>query len=262
MTTIYDRLNPLSNDIQGQIVNFDKSITDSLNVVPTLLTTWQKDDIGANTVGGYFTNPLAPVCNGIISSATSLVNSTTGCPALTTMLAAAQILSTNSTEFRAHTYRISGVVEPTPSTAYKPHYSTAISMSKSIMMITHQTDNISNNSPILGHFSSLFIGSALNSANSTLASDAATVAASISGTSPSKTTSLSAAQISAITADIIAATSTMDTPRIRDENYYKESALVLNDFNTVRYFTSIGETEKNLIKNHIGSSKILQRLNL
>lgn len=263
MTTVYGRLNPYLAGMQSQIVNFDKDITDTLNIVPPLLVTWQQEDVGANTVQGYFKNSLANVCNSIISSANSIVQDANGVSSLTAMKAAAIILESSAKEFLAHTYRISGVVEPTPETATKPHYSTAVSMGKSLVTVTYQTDTVSNNSPILAFFTSLFTGNTLNTASITLATDAATVNASISYSgfpTPSKTTSLTPGQITAITANIISTTSSMDTPRINDENYFRNSALVLQDFSAVRYFSSVGESEKYLIKNFVGSDKIKQRV--
>jgi hypothetical protein len=53
---------------------------------------------------------------------------------------------------------------------------------------------------------------------------------------------------------------TMTTYRNQDNSFYQNSKDVLDDFNNVRDFSKMGQTEENLVLNVIGSDKIKQRL--
>jgi len=49
--------------------------------------------------------------------------------------------------------------------------------------------------------------------------------------------------------------------RNQDNTFYQNSKAVLEDFNKVRDFSKLGQSETDMIMNAIGSDKIKQRLN-
>jgi uncharacterized membrane protein len=54
--------------------------------------------------------------------------------------------------------------------------------------------------------------------------------------------------------------STMTSYRNSDNVFFQKSAEILTNFNKVRSFSQMGQTEIYLIKNHIGTEKIKTRL--
>ena len=53
----------------------------------------------------------------------------------------------------------------------------------------------------------------------------------------------------------------MNTRRTHDETFYTNLKTLVTDYNTVRQFSQMGETQLDLVNNHIGTDKILSRIN-
>lgn len=288
---IYDRLE-YSFDVESNAVfELSNSTVKFMNSVPSLLTTWAKGDIANNDVGGYFTNPVSNVtqdirntCNTLVSllssnpsNNTDAVTGTTG--AITTLFTtintqSANIGGINGGLFIAHTNRISGVTPLSASpesgvdTALLPHYETAISTGQLMMYLTNQSDNISNNSPIMGSFTSILMENELNSLYSNISSYYTTISNSITitgtGISPDnyvRTSNLSLSVVQNMANNISTIDTTLAVRREHDENFYTNSRTVAEEYRKLRIFNDLGATANNLLHNYIGSDKLLTRLN-
>ena len=289
-SSIFERLGYNFDDTDGDIIEFSDKTKAQLNAIPSLLNTWQTEDVATSNVGDYFINPLDSITTDIrdtantiiplLSSAaqTSALQGSTG--TITSLFASMNsnlisISGNTGNNFIAHTDRISGVAPftATENPAEYPYYSTAIATGKMMVYITNQSDGIINNAPILGSFTSLFVGDELQAVLNIVATYHDTINSSITyttsllGTPPNtytyttKTSNLSLEVVQSMNSNVSFIIDTMDTRREHDETFYQNSRAVVADFHTVRQFTNMGETENELIQNYIGSEKLLSRLN-
>lgn len=286
---IYDRLN---YNFDGTGVTELSSNTKSfMNTVPSLLSDWQKEDIANNDVGGYFQNPVATItqtlrnhCNTIIvllaADPLTNTNAITGATesintAFASMLTnSANIAGNNGGFFIAHTDRISGVTTIEQSvalevdTANVPHYETAMATGQLMMYITNQADDISNNSPIMGSFTSILIADKLQNLNNNISTYYETVNGSLtitgSGTEGSpfiRTSNLTLEVVQTMANDIIELHDTLKDRRVHDEEFFRNSRKVSDEYQMLRGFSDMGGTASYLLQNYIGSNKLLTRIN-
>ena len=142
-----------------------------------------------------------------------------------------------------------------------PHYESAIGVGKIIMYLVSQTDGISNNSPLIGSFTSLFTGNTLNTYYTTIQNYANTVANSIYTQTGNYYSNLTSTQVSTISSKLIEITTFMNTKNTADVNFYINSQAVLADYNSLKGFSNMGQTQEDLINNYIGTPKLLSRIN-
>jgi hypothetical protein len=289
-SSIFSRLGYNFTDTNSDIIEFSDKVVSHLNALPTLVNTWQQEDIATSNTGGYFVNPLESITTNIrntsntiiplLSSAaqTSALQGSTG--TITSLFASmnANLISISGNtgnNFIAHTDRISGVApfSSTEDPSEFPYYKIAIATGKVMVYLTHQSDGITNSAPILGSFTSLFVGDELQTVLDTVSTYTNTINTSITytttllGTPPNtyiyttKTSNLSLATVQAMNNNVSYIIDTMNTRRTHDETFYQNSRAVLDDYNTVRQFSNMGETQDQLIQNYIGSDKLLSRVN-
>lgn len=283
---IYDRLGYNFEENTG-IVDLSDTVKSHMNTVPTLLETWQTDDVGNNEVDNYFRNPVANVVQQIRNTCNTLhllikANPTTNTQIITgsstlinslfvTMNTETLNIGTNNGGlFIEHTNRISGVTPLTDdaNTALLPHYETAMGIGQLVMYLTYQSDSIQNNSPIMGNFTSILIEEQLNSLNVNVSSYFTTINNSItitgSGTTIDpyvRTSNLTLAQVQAISNNITEINTTLYVRRTHDENFFANSKQVAVEFKSLKKFSNLGATANNLLQNYIGTDKLLSRIN-
>jgi hypothetical protein len=289
-SSIFSRLGYNFTDTNSDVIEFSDKVVSHLNALPTLINTWQQEDIATSNTGGYFVNPLQSITTNIrntsntiiplLSSAaqTSALQGSTG--TITSLFASmnANLISISGNtgnNFIAHTDRISGVApfSSTEDPSEFPYYKIAISTGKVMVYLIHQSDGITNSAPILGSFTSLFVGDELQTVLDTVSTYQNTINTSITytttllGTPPNtytyttKTSNLSLATVQSMNNNVSYIIDTMDTRRTHDETFYRNSRAVLDDYNSVKQFNNMGETQDQLIQNYIGSDKLLSRLN-
>lgn len=286
---IYDRLN---YNFDGTGVSELSSNTKSfMNTMPSLLNSWQQEDIANNDVGGYFQNPVSTItqtlrnhCNNIIillaADPATNTNAITGATetiniAFASMLSnSANIAGNNGGFFIAHTDRLSGVTTIEQSvalevdTANVPHYETAMATGQLMMYITNQSDNIGNNSPIMGNFTSIVIGDKLQSLNNNISTYYETVNGSLtitgSGTETLpyiRTSNLTLEVVQTMANDIIELHDTLKNRRVHDEEFFRNSRKVADEYQLLKGFSNMGSTATDLVQNYIGTDKLLTRIN-
>ena len=294
MSTLFDRLgyNFTSSDA-NTVIEFSQETLNHLNTVPSLLTDWQKEDLANNVVGGYLKNPVANVVGYIRNTSNSLfnliiANPSTNTNAITgstgaistlfiTISDTANTIGNNTGgSFLAHTNRISGVVNVAQSVAQTndgelgqlPHYDTALAIGQVVMYLVYQTDNIQNNAPIMGNFTSILIENDLESYNTKLQSYYTQISNSLtitgSGTDVDpfvRTSNLTLAQTQTISANTTALESLLTTRRTSDESFFANSKQLVAEYKTVKSFTGMGLSANNLVQNFVGTDKIKSRIN-
>jgi hypothetical protein len=259
-TGVYATLGYNFSDPNGDIISLSANTVAHLNSMPAFIETWQAQDIANNTVGGYYQNPVASNTSSIITiSQTMITLANTGvsqgianCDLIET---SANTLANVATSFLAHTNRISGVTPFVGQEIENPYYDTAMGLGKTALYITNQTDNITNTSPILGSFTSILIGPQVGSANTVLANDLIILNNGVTANN------LTEAQISQILFDISNTNTLLVTRQAADVTYYTNLRSFVDEYNSVKKFTNMGETETYLVNNFVGTAKIKERIN-
>lgn len=259
-TGVYATLGYNFDDPNDDVINLSANTIAHLNSMPAFIEPWQAQDIANNNVGGYYQNPVSANVNSIITISQNMITvANTGasqnianCELIVT---AANGLYNNASSFLAHTNRISGVTPFIGQDVVNPYYDTAMGLGKTALYITNQTDNITNTSPILGSFTSILIGPQIDSANTALANSYIVLDTGVTANT------LTEAQISSILSTISNTNTLLVTRQTADVTYYGNLRTFVENYNTVKKFQNMGETETYLVNNFVGTDKIKERIN-
>lgn len=265
MATIYDRLG-FSFDttkFNGDDV-LPEGVINLLNKTPNTLSSWQLSDIGNNTATGYYQNPHIAVITTITNTLNSILvsaNTTTynfGSNAglannIVNMIGTAK---TTLTSFTTHVNNISGVTTSSDASQY-PDLNSALSIGRQMLNLTNKTDGVANNTPVLGSFTSLYIGTDLTSYNTTMASNYVTLTAGVSGNN----NTTSSTNLNTIINNLEYFNSLVSNRMNADINYYKTAFAILKDYQTVSQFSNMGATQTSLI-DLIGTTKLKTNLGI
>lgn len=266
MTSIFGRLS-FPADLGNNVTTYSNSTIKHMNYVPKLLDDWQYKDMANNDVGGYYVNPVANSANLILTISTQIYTNTSNCTDLIAIATSANNLVNVANNFLAHTNRLSGIVEPNSDTAGLPHYSSAISVAKTVSYVCYQSDGVSNNAPIIGNFGSLYTANNLAAYYTTIKSYSSIIANTIyyevAGDPPAYVarSNLSSGLISSITANLNSVNTFMSGKQTSDVNFFNQSNAIVADLNSAKKFTGMGETEKYLVNTLIGTDKLKSRIN-
>ncbi len=267
MSSVFGRLG-YSSYSSSNVTDLSDSVVKQMDSLPDLLQPWQQEDMKNANVGGYLNNPVS----NNITSVWTVANTIIAIPNLaqtnvSSILTAAGTLSTAANNFFGHTDRMSGLSDPPESDPTLPTYKTAIGIGKMTMYLTYQIDGVQNNAPLLGSFSSLYAKNDLITYYETIKNYAGTVANSIFSIVDSETqqtsysSNLSQSQANTISNNLTAVANFMNTRRTADVTFYYNSRTVVDEYNTLKTFSNMGQTQTDLVTNTIGSSKLLQRIN-
>jgi hypothetical protein len=227
------------------------------------LTKWQYDAVAANNVDRttYLKNPLANVVNNIISTANTLYITTNTYAYLPNANSSVYNLEVAANNFFRHSQRISGLEVSTNSAL--PDFFSATSYGRSVFPIFSKFEGVSNNSPILGSMTSLFVESDLLIYSVSLAAAKIELQNSlVSSGFPTVTYSsnLSSIRISEICNLINSAASFMDTRRIHDVNFFGRLLQVSNNYMEISRYSGFADIEAHLISNYIGTETLKNNL--
>ena len=267
MASVYGRLGFNFDANNTGILSLSESAIEHLNSSPNFLPNeWQVTDLANSNTAGYYKNPTANVYTTLFANANSIFNATgnVGFPfafagegSKLANTANSYMITLNS--FKSHTDNLTvNLIEDGGTAAGDfPYRQSALGYGKFLIYLTYQTDGISNASPALGSFTSLFVNDQLESNNTIIYNDFITLNNSITlGNS-----SLSGAAINVIISHIQTANTLIDTRRTHDVQFFQNSSEVLKDFGVVAEFSNMGALDTNLANNYIGSDKLLTRLN-
>jgi hypothetical protein len=277
MASVYERLNfSFDTGKFGDSINLSDSTKSYLNTAPVKLETWQKSDLANGSIvrTDYFKNPMINVTarlsdnvntmNQIVQTIDTFDNGSG-----TAMKANLTNLVIEIRNYLSHTSNISGVSESRANVSetsnavtHFPDYNKAVSAGEQILMLTNATDGVANTVPLLGNFTSLFISDDITANANNIIRDLVTVRNSIrieviGGETPtsSNISNLSANLITTITANVVAANTLLSTRRLHDWNFYRNSLNILDDYNKINALGRVGNTQKYLINNLVGTDK-------
>lgn len=257
---VYSTLGYNFSDPNGDVVNLSTQTQDHMNSMPAFIDAWQAKDVANHDVGGYFQNPVASNTNLIITTAQDLISmantgSTANLAGCDTIETTANALYSMAQNFLAHTNRLSGVTPFTGQDLVNPYYDTAMGLGKTALYITNQTDAITNTSPIMGSFTSILIGPQVGTYAVALQNILITLTAGVTANT------LSPTEITQINTEITNATNYLSSRISADVTYYANLRAFVDNYNQVKQFSNMGETQTYLINNFIGTPKLLSRLN-
>ena len=279
---VFARLGYNFDDPNETIQVFSDKTKAQLNAVPALLDSWAGKDLATSNVSSYYKNPVATDVQTISNSANSIVSLVTAANGLlgltgtiTTLFAniANTNLATVCQSYKLHTDRLSGVrnfdddVGANTSAIYtSPYKDPAIGYGKSAMYIVNQTDGIVNTAPILGSFTSLFVGPQINANSSIISTYYNIINYSITVTTDGggntiHTSNLSLSVVTTIDNQLANTTIFLANRENHDKNYYANLKAVSEDYQELRKLQNLGESESTLIEDFIGTDKLLSRLN-
>ena len=231
------------------------------------LSDWQIDDLSNSQVSGYFENPhqytlatLSIYLDAIYDIANteniSYTNAeTSAVDLLPTLIDTAPAII----NFTTHVNNLSGVTNSS-NTALYPDLNSALSVGRQILNITNKTDSVQNNTPILGNFTSLYVGNTLTSLSTSITNDYIIFNNSLSIDESGNTISdISDSDMSVMVSDIQTLQTLMDTRRNSDYSFYQNSLSVMRDYQTLLQFSNLGATQNSLIT-LIGTTKLHDRL--
>ena len=279
---VFARLGYNFDDPNETIQVFSDETKAQLNAVPALLDSWAGKDLATSNVSSYYKNPVATDVQTISDSANSIVSLVTAANGLlgltgtiTTLFAniANTNLATVCQSYKLHTDRLSGVrnfdddVGANTSAIYtSPYKDPAIGYGKSAIYIVNQTDGIVNTAPILGSFTSLFVGPQINANSSIISTYYNIINYSITVTTDGggntiHTSNLSQTVVTTIDSQLANTTIFLANRENHDKNYYANLKVVSEDYQELRKLQNLGESESTLIEDFIGTDKLLSRLN-
>lgn len=287
-TGVYSTLGFSYNDPNNNIVNLPDSTVQHMNVIPPVITSWQAQDIASGSVGGYTYNPVSNSVHWMSDTANSIlayspvVATVTGVGPLISNITANCIYlsigndtySQNAITFLYHTDRLSGVRSQSDDANAKisgtnlPYYQTAIQAAKSATYIVNQTDGVANNSVMLGSFTSILSSNQINQLANSIYFNAKTFINSLTLIpvgegmgSDYYTSNLTLSQASIIANNFANVVGIMTTRETADKTFYVNLQNLINNYNTTKQFTNLGDTEGLLLNTYIGTPKIKSRIN-
>jgi hypothetical protein len=275
MTTIYERLDlNFDTDKFGDVNVLDEKTIRYYTEFPNTLKDWQYADITGAPLSrsDYFRNPVINVSSELRITVNSMIQIANGVTYSNSPATGAQIYTTAVSTlpevdaFITHTNNVSGVSAQSMSSANIPSYDLALSIGNEILRIVVSEEEILNASPFLGNFTSLFIESDLRVLANNLVINVSELANSITiiytEESPyvSYESNLSSSKINSIYSNITAAYDLVHDRRTEDWEFYQRSRQILNDYMMLNRFNNLGNTQRTLISDYIGTDRLKNNL--
>ena len=235
----------------------------SITATPIYIEGWQLTELESNNdivLTDYYKNPTTLLTATItqqlntIASLIAGVNFTLASSLYTTFNTTLTNCLSEIVLFKAHTDALSCVTVPNDFNT--PTYGNIMSVSKQVLVITNKTDGMANTLPVLGNFTSLFINPELTANTVHLDNDIITITNSKSA--GNSNLSISATQT--IINYVQSIKTQLNTRRIADTNFYINSSRIVDEYNFLTRFSSIGPTQEYLINNVIGTESLKTKI--
>jgi len=263
------------------ILELSEGVKKHLQQTPKLIKDWQAEDLrnGTTSSNSYFKNPVFNISKSIQNTLQKIKNSIpTGVffdpdtgerfviplSILAGIYEQANVSIDQTQQYIAHTDRLSNLTEITPETGDFPHYQQAMAVGRQLLYILYQTDGIQNNTPILGTFTSLFVGPELNDLNDTIEPHSTEIANSIISIDNGEggfiiSSNLSPARIETITNDIKAIKTFVERRRKHDENFWIKAQKIVEEYQLLKSMND-GEVQQTLLNDYIGTDELKDKL--
>jgi len=240
-----------------------------LSNVGTPMPDWQKSDLATSSVTktNYFQNPTTTYVNSMLSSAISISSNALIINAFS-MSASANNLIIELNRFVSHTDNISGITTVTSPSV--PSFDRASNLGRMSLQILSKADEPQSNTDVLlGSFTSLFIQDILLANSNQLLSYSIQLKNSISanvtddglgGTTITYGSNLSSNVVNSIGYYCNTTSSILNTRRIHDWTFYQNTNELMRENGFLQQFNNLGNTQKFLIKNAIGTTSLIDKL--
>jgi hypothetical protein len=249
----------------GEAANFSTGVATYMANTPSPLNAWQEEDMSTNNVGGYYQNPMAGLTITLNTSVSGIYSIVADANTSFSVNVAGIVSTANSIIseiplYKTHTDYLSGVNDTNSDPQNQPDLRFGMMIGKQVLMMVNKPDNVQNNSPILGSFTSLFIKDDLITSNTALAADLITLTNSLAPDGMGNTTSnLTSTQANTILANLTTLSGLLSR-RTADVNYYRNCFTLVNEYQALEEFNGMGNTQKYLVNNLIGTEKLKTRL--
>lgn len=270
--TIYSRLEfNFDKNKFGDAKELPKQSIDYYKALSTNLKSWQYDDVSNDTAGRteYFRNPVSAVTINLTTKSGQLFDAANGVtfqnnvPTGVLIATTADNLTIELPKFKSHTDNVSGVSSE-PMSPGVPSYDMIVAVGNEITRVIVNEDDITDTSGVLGSATSLFIESELNQYLTILTNDITLVNNSISITVPDPenpsvfeyVSNLTNQQITSVYNNVSSLYTLVNSRRLHDWNFFQNSLDVLTDVSMVNRFSAVGNLQKTLINDYIGTQKL------
>jgi hypothetical protein len=267
------------------ILELSEGVKKHLQQTPKLIKDWQAEDLrnGTTNVRSYFKNPVFNISKSIQNNLQKIRNSVPTSIFVDTetnqqiviplgVLAGiyeqANVAIDQVQQYIAHTDRLSNVVDILPEVPDLPHYQQAMAVGRQLLYIVYQTDNVQNNTPILGTFTSIFVGPELVDLNDIIEPYSAEIANSIIIIEPPPgsedggatiSSNLSPARIETITNEIKSIKTFVERRRKHDENFWTKAQMIVEEYQLLKSMND-GEVQQLLINDYVGTDELKDKL--
>ena len=270
-SSIYNLLGFPTNDpiMNAATVEYADDVKMQMNLMPSMVNSWQQEDIANSDTNGYFVNPnqlgndTTNTATAIIISSSSMMTPIQGDTVTITDLLtnantkATNLLHTTVPAFEYHTQRMSNMVSM-GSDVTNPHYELATGYGKIISYMVYKTDGIENNSTMIGSFGSILAANAISSNANTLLTLSNLYANTINATTTGTGTELDpyvtvyTSNISLANAQSLSDTTNtvynlMTTYMAQDKTFFTNTKNVVDAFGKVNKLDKMGQTETDLV---------------
>lgn len=269
MSSVYSTLNfNFDTSKFGSALYLSPQAEAYLNAAPLAIPDWQKNDMANGNINmtDYYMNPTANVCANLSSNANTMIAFTPFTDTANLFLYAsvgANLLKANLNNlvieinaFKLHTDNVSGVYTMTSNTDTIPSLDHATSIGNQLLRILSTTDDVANTVPLLGNMTSLFIANDIISYTTTMNSNMITLNNSVSG----GISNISNSAMNLIISDVQTMNNYIALRRTSDWAFYTRSIQILDDYNKVSKFDSMGNTQTYLVNNLIGTERLKNNL--
>jgi len=251
----------------GDALDLSDGTKQLFNMQKSTMKQWQIDDIDNDTDITYYKNPLINElisCNNSIKSIRTKTD--TGTYTYLASGASAAATTLNSTcddavlaisNFILHTNRLSGLEDSSNTSAF-PDLESAMNIGKKMLTLTNKTDNVQNNAPILGNFTSLYIGSDLSTYANTISNNYITLNSSIYP--GNNNTNITESDVNLINSEVYSLYTMLNTRRTSDVNFYKNCIKISKKMSSVSKFSNMGGSHTKLVE-LIGTDDLKTRIN-
>jgi hypothetical protein len=265
----------MANTVFGRLgYNFDSTnfggadqLTDgakkNLGIQQNNLYTWQYRDVADSTASRskYYRNPTANLYIALRNTANS-INILAQNLSLSNIATQANNFIIELDKFKSHTDNISGVIDITTNETVDidiPVYETAIAAGETLVPLLYSTDNVANTVGALGSFTSLYINDKLSANLTILTADYASLnnAQLLSGLPPTLKSTLGGVTLEAINSHIAIANTMINTRRLHDWNFFKQSRAIARDMGIVSQFSNMGKMKSHLTYYKIGTDELI-----
>jgi len=297
--SVFARLGYDFDPVDKTILELPEDVKMQLNSIPRFMKDWQAEDMRNDNVGDYYQNPMDASVSSLNSTIRELISkvvvssvTTTDYESGSTTTIKTYVIFENANnitgkeiadeleftldegnQFKDHTDRLSGVVEPMVepvNTSELPHLDSIEAIGRSLLYICNQADGILNTAPMIGAMTSLFTVAEVKSYNELLAPYPGLIANSIRQEIVMTGEEVITNYVSNLSSNLITTlvNTLRDTKnnyrnrRQHDENFWDNAKKVIKEFQSFNKQNSGGYFRNMVVNKFIATDKLAESANI